>query len=156
MSDKGVAGSIEMYVIIGAILVAATVIGGFFLVGIPVSSSPAAGNSSSGNTNAEHIYKWSITPDEIHATTQPDGTATWSGTINVTVYDQNGHPVSNVNVLLEGCGITVGETTNATGTVILHVVNVTLQKNVQADKITVNMSYNGQTKTDTILVIRGS
>jgi hypothetical protein len=63
-----------------------------------------------------------------------------------------------VNVLLEGCGITVGGTTNAHGMVSLYVKNVTLQKNVREDKIKVTFSYPGligeQTKTDNIMVIR--
>ncbi len=133
----------------------------YILIAVVVAAVALAAILSFMVTSGPTISDWSIQPKQINATTDPrTGQATWSGYINITVYDQNGHPLSNVNVLLEGCGITVGGTTNAHGFLSLHIKGVTLPKNVQADKIKVTMSYPGligeQSKTDNILVIRTS
>ncbi len=133
----------------------------YILIAVVVAAVALAAILSFMVTSGPTISDWNIQPKQINATTDDvTGQAKWSGYVNITVYDQNGHPLSNVNVLLEGCGITMGGTTNAHGMVSLYLKNVTLPKNVQADKIKVTMSYPGligeQTKTDNILVIRSA
>ncbi len=111
--------------------------------------------------NLHHVNSWEIKINGkmskvIKATTQGDGTATWSGWVNVTVYDENGHPLPSVKVILDGRGIVEAGMTNESGSVAFHVQGVTLPSNVQQDEIMVKLQYGGETKTDTLTVIRVS
>ncbi len=90
----------------------------------------------------------------IHATTQTDGTAKWSGWVNVTVYDENSKPLPHARVSLNGCGIAENETTNSSGVASFYLENVTLPSGVQEDKIHVVMQYKEMSKSDYIMVIR--
>ena len=118
-----------------------------------------------GLAHSNIIYNWQIYVNGeqtkvIKAISQTDGSATWSGTVTVSVQDQNGHPLPNVKVLLDGCGITAAGMTDETGEVELSLVDVTLPSGVTSDTIKVTLLYNNganeDTKTDTITVIRTS
>ncbi len=72
------------------------------------------------------------------------------------MYDENGNPLPDVKVILDGCGIAEAGMTDERGTVAFHVQGVTLSSGVQEDEIQVKMQYGGETKTDVITVIRVS
>jgi len=111
--------------------------------------------------NAEkEIGSWKVYIDgqytnEIVATTQPDGSATWSGEIKIIVYDQGGNPLPNAQVDLEGAGIYMSDETDSNGIVNFYVYDVTLPSGVSTNEITVTISYHSQEKTLGIIVTRG-
>jgi len=116
--------------------------------------------TSGPSINSWVIYINNNETKVIHARTQTDGSATWSGNVTIVVKDQNGHPLPNVKVVLDGCGIAEAGQTNDKGAVKLTLHNVTLPSGVTSDEIKVTLSYPGligeQSKTDSITVIRSS
>ena len=121
------------------------------LSGVRVNSVPS---TPSRVINSWYIYVDGKLTKNINATTQPDGSATWSGSVTIKVYDQNGDPLPNVKVVLDGCGITAAGETDSSGQVTLQLTDVTLPSGIQSDEIQVTLSYMGSTKTDTLTVIR--
>ncbi len=111
-------------------------------------------------TNAtRRIGDWKVYIDgkytnEIVATTQPDGTATWIGNIMIIVDDQYGKPLPTAQVELNGAGIYQSGETDSNGVVHFYGVNITLPSGVNIDSITVTISYHGQITTS-ISVMRG-
>ncbi len=135
------------------------------LIAVVVAAVALAAILSFMVTSGPQINSWQIYVDgkltkNINATTQPDGSAVWNGTITIVVEDQNGHPLPNVKVLLDGCGVTAAGQTNAKGVATIHLNNVTLPSGVTSDEIKVTLSYPGligeQTKSDSLTVIRAS
>ncbi len=112
-----------------------------------------------GGDNTESVNSWEIYINEnktkvIKAETQSDGSAAWSGSVKIIVYDQNGNPIEGVQVTLSGCGVNKAAITNSSGVAVFYLSGVTLPSGVQQDDIQVTFEYNGQEKTDTITVIR--
>ncbi len=137
----------------------------YILITVVVAAVALAAILSFMVTSGPSITSWVIEINGnqtkvIKAQTQADGRALWSGDVTITVYDQNGHPLPNVKVVLDGCGITEAGQTDANGQVTIHLNNVTLPSGVQQDEIQVKMQYPGligeQTKTDTLTVIRSA
>ncbi len=131
------------------------------LYGERVSSVPQS------NTPQHEIASWQIYIDNgygfnltkvITAHTTSTGEAKWSGQVKIVIYDENGEPLPNVKVVLDGCGVTEAGQTDSNGTVIITLNDVTLPSGAQQDQIQVKMQYptnvGEQTKTDTITVIR--
>ncbi len=135
----------------------------YILITVVVAAVALAAILSFMVTSGPSINSWVIKINGqqtkvIKAQTQQDGTAKWTGDVNITVYDQNGHPLPNVKVVLDGCGVVEAGQTDSQGNVSIHLTGVTLPSGVQEDEIQVKMQYPGligqQTKTDTITVIR--
>lgn len=124
--------------------------------GTRVSSVPhgsAHANLSIGNWQ---IYVNGKQTKVIYAEPQPDGSATWSGELEIIAYDQNYNPLPEVTISLNGCSISLSGTTDSQGTLTLHIYGVTLPSGVASDTIEVRLQYNAQERTDTITVIRSS
>ena len=135
------------------------------LIAVVVAAVALAAILSFMITSGPQINSWQIYVNgkltkNINATTQSDGSATWSGSVTIKVEDQNGHPLPNVKVLLDGCGVTAAGQTDAKGQVKIALKDVTLPSGVTSDTIKVTLSYPGlvgeQTKSDTLTVIRGA
>ncbi len=115
------------------------------------------------NKEEKRIGDWEIFIDGnetkiIYAETQADGSAKWSGEFEIKVYDQNGTPLKDVKILLNGCGITQGGVTGDNGTVHLSLRNVILPSGTSEDEIVVQISYEKtnppQLMQDSISVLR--
>ncbi len=137
----------------------------YILITVVVAAVALAAILSFMVTSGPSINSWVIKVGNnqtkvIKAQTQTDGTAKWTGDVTISVYDQNGHPLPNVKVVLDGCGVVEAGQTDQRGNVTIHLTDVTLPSGVQEDEIQVNMQYPGligqQTKTDTLTVIRGA
>ena len=141
----------------------------YILIAVVVAAVALAAILSFMVTSGPSITNWTIEIEKnggyvqekvINATVQSSGIATWSGNVKITVYDQNGHPLPNVKVVLDGCSVIAAGQTNAQGVAVIHVTNATLPGGVQEGQIKVTLQYPGligqQTKSDSITVIRSA
>ncbi len=95
----------------------------------------------------------------IHAPTQDDGSAVWSGEIKIVIFDQAAQPLAGVSIVLDGCGVSYAASTDSNGTAIVHVDNVTLQSGMQTGEIHITLTYiledgTTQIKNDSLTVVR--
>jgi hypothetical protein len=142
MKEEGAVLGLPMYILITVVVAAVALVA---IMGFMVKPAPQIGG-------------WKISPDVIHAQGASGSEATWSGTVSVYVYDQNGHPLQGVKVILDGCNATAAGSTNDKGVVSLR-ITATLPANVNADEIQVTLRYHGpageDVKQDSIVVVRG-
>ncbi len=154
VKEEGAVVGLPLYILI-TVVVAAVALAA--VLSFMVTSGPSINswqiyisNGSSGSFNLTKVIK---------AHTDTTGEAKWSGQVKIVIEDQNGHPLPNVKVVLDGCGVTEAGQTDSNGTAVITLNDVTLPSGVQQDQIQVKMQYPGligeQTKTDTITVIRG-
>ena len=152
MREEGAVVGLPLYILI-TVVVAAVALAA--ILSFMVTSGPSINSwVIKIGTDPSHVNQTKV----IKAQTQQDGTAKWNGYVVITVYDQNGHPLPNVKVVLDGCGVVEAGQTDQNGNVTIHLTGVTLPSGVQEDEIQVKMQYPGligqQTKTDTLTVIR--
>lgn len=138
----------------------------YILIAVVVAAVSLAVILSFMVSKAPTVKSWDITPPKIYCKTDPNtGKAFFDPSINnntkhitIKVYDENGNPLSNVQVRIEGCGIHDADFTNGSGMVKFDVSKVYLDKNVNIDYITVKFIYQGtlgeESKTASIPVIR--
>ncbi len=154
MKEEGAVVGLPLYILI-AVVVAAVALAA--ILSFMVTSGPSIGSWTikiGGKTGGE------ITCTDIH----DDGTAWYNttqyGNLEITVYDQNGHPLPNVKVIIEGCGITHANHTNPQGYTWFSLDGVHLQSGQQVDEIKITMKYPGligeQSKSDSLSVVRAS
>ena len=154
MKEEGAVVGLPLYILI-AVVVAAVALAA--ILSFMVTSGPSIDHwiIKIGGKNAKEI-----TCTDIHQ----DGTAWYNasqyGNLEITVYDQNGHPLPNVEVIIDGCGITQANHTNPQGYAELSLQGVYLHSGQQTDEIKVTLKYPGligeQTRSDVISVVRAS
>ncbi len=153
MKEEGAVVGLPLYILI-AVVVAAVALAA--ILSFMVTSGPSIGNwtINIGGKNTREIKC-----TDVHS----DGTVWYNNTqygdFEITVYDQNGHTLPNVKVMIEGCGITEANHTNPQGYAKLSLKGVHLQSGQQDDEIKITLKYPGlvgeQSKTDSIIVIKG-
>jgi len=149
-------GNAAYYAIIAAIIIVGA------LLGYMIYTQPT--QEKTQKKSEPEIASWSVYVDSkegavIHAITQEDGTATWSGNITIEVQDQFGKPLKDVKIILDGCGITAANVTDSNGTARFTVSNVTLESGTSVGYIQLWLRYDKlsapQIKQDSITVVRG-
>ena len=148
-------GNAAYYAIIATIIIVGA------LLGYMIYTQP--NQEKNQEKSKPEIGSWSVYINDkkssvIHATTQEDGTATWSGNITVKVRDQFGKPLKDVKVILDGCSITAANVTDSNGTARFTVSNVTLESGATVGYIQLWLRYDKlsapQIKQDSITVVR--
>ncbi len=148
--EKGAVVGLPLYILIAVVVAAVSLA---VILSFMVSKAPT-------------VASWDITPPKLYCKTDnTTGKAYFDPSLNnntdhvtIKVYDENGNPLSGVQVKIEGCGIHDADYTNGVGVVSFNVSGVYLDKNVNIDYITVTFTYQGtlgeESKTTSIPVIR--